>query len=82
MSTEKLLLCWNYSEKQLTNEGMRDIAQLASKMNRQKQRRYLESSETVCRTNQNQRFEDTVRPLQRCKEMRRNVHPPEEFWSF
>jgi len=37
-------------QKHLSNEGLKEIAELASKMNRQTKRAYLESSETIRQT--------------------------------
>ncbi len=46
------------NKEHLTKEGLDRIAELISKMNRQPNLRYLESSETVRQTSQD---EDTVR---------------------
>ncbi len=58
----------------LTKEGLDVIALLASQMNRRIKREYVESSETLRQTSFD---EDKVRPLQRCKEVNRNIDSPQ-----
>ena len=64
------------NKEHLTKEGLKKIANLASKMNR-KIKRHLESSETI-RQSSNNLEQDIVRSFRRLEEVIRNNNPPSE----
>ena len=60
------------NKEHLTKKGLDEIAKLISKMNRKPKLKYLESSETIRQTSQE---EDIVRPVWRHTEITRNDNP-------
>ena len=61
--------------RHLSDEGLKEIAELASKMNRRTKRAYLESSETIRRTRSRER-DEIVRPTRRLVEAIRKIGSP------